>query len=76
MIDLRLYANEITELTRYEEGIKHKYTVDEVYPFFLRCHSNSGSTMCFNIGDLVEMGVLRGNNRRNTLNEREKRRWN
>lgn len=76
MIDLRLFANELTEVINYEDGIKRKYTVDNVYPFFIRCHSASGSTMCFNIGDLVIMGVLSGNNRNHVKYVEEKRRWN
>ena len=59
MFDLRLYGKEIGEtITKYDEGLKKKYDVDTIYQFHVRCHDEAGNNECFNVGDLISMGVL------------------
>ena len=64
MIDLRAIGSEFNEITKYECGVKTKYIVDKVYPFFVKCHDHNGNVECFNIGDLVVMGLISTNNPR------------
>lgn len=61
MFDLRLFGNEIGEIVRNEDGRKHKFKVDEIYPFFVKCHDEVGRVECFNLGDLISMGAFKTN---------------
>ena len=59
MFDLRLYGKEIGDtITKNEDGVKKKYDVDTIYQFHVRCHDDAGNRECFNVGDLISMGVL------------------
>lgn len=79
MIDLRLHATdligkELKPVRNSEAGDGHillrsrKYIIDEIYPLFVRCHSDceNGYRLieCFGIGDLVQMGVLSNGRKR------------
>ena len=60
MIDLRMYGAGITTIKAPNEyGVLTKYTVDEVFPYFVKCHSETGRIECFNAGDLIKAGVLK-----------------
>ena len=61
MIDLRAAGAELTEIKVTEDGVTKKYKVDNVYPFIVQCHDESGVRTCFSIGDLITMGVLNQN---------------
>lgn len=58
MIDLRSIGADINKITRTEDGKSVVYEVEKVYPFYVRCKSNTGRVECFNIGDLVVMGII------------------
>jgi hypothetical protein len=58
MIDLRMFGNELNEFTKRDELGTKRYTVDEIYQFHVKCHDQNGMIECFNMGDLVTMGVL------------------
>lgn len=60
MIDLRMFGGVLTTIKMPNEyGIQTKYVVDEVFPYFVKCHSETGRTECFNAGDLMKNGVLK-----------------
>ena len=64
MIDLRAIGADITEFKRNEDGRTVKYTVDKIYPFYVKAHDSEGRTECFNVGDLVALGVIKQNKTR------------
>ena len=66
MIDLRMFGNELNTIVKYEDGIKRKFTVDEIFQFHVKCHDETGRVECFNMGDLVTMGVLASGGERYT----------
>lgn len=60
MNDLRAFGNELNEIKAHNEyGVPTKYTVDEVFPYFVKCHSETGRTECFNTGDLIALGIIK-----------------
>lgn len=59
MIDLRAFGSQLTEIKAPNEyGVLTKYTVDEVFPYHIKCHSDTGRVECFGVGDLTEIGVI------------------
>ena len=60
MTDLRMFGSYLhTFKAPNEYGVLTKYFVDEVFPYHVKCHSESGRIECFSVGDLINIGVLK-----------------
>ena len=74
MVDLRLYANDLEgkvikprkNMSGHDEGeipkLTREYTIDKVYPYYVIAHTECENGYifreCFNVGDLVQMGMI------------------
>jgi len=64
MIDLRMFGSCLNTFKAPNEfGVLMKYTVDEIFPYHVKCHSTTGRIECFSVGDLMKLGVLRDKRR-------------
>lgn len=60
MLDLRVYGNELNTFKAPNEfGVLTRYYVDEVFPYHVKCHSETGRTECFSAGDLMQIGIIK-----------------
>lgn len=64
MLDLRSIGSLITDFKKSENGVVKKYKIIDVYPFIIRCQDENGFSECFNIGDLIVLGLITVNNPR------------
>ena len=64
MADLRMFGHEIKDFKTKDENGTHKYTVEHIYQCHVQCRNEKGQVECFNMGDLVRMGVLASGNER------------